>query len=320
MSSINNTTSIQSLTLLSEQLTIILGFVILISGFFGNLMNIILLLNLGSVNNNACSFYIFVKSFFDFVTLFVGLGTRILNQGFHIDLTLFSRLWCKFRIPFLDMTTLCSFSCLCFQSIDTFFSSSRSVSWRRKSNIKVARCLLLGFMCVWILMNIPYFFFQELVLNAPTRIYRCVTINGNYALFRSYFIVVGLYFIIPIIIVGVFGFLTCRQLQRLTVQQRRSLSALNKQMARMVLFQIIVVLIFIAPHALVTIYSIGTAGMIKTAYRLAVENVIQVVFNMYGYGALSVRKLLLRRTIIDQALFLLLDFVLLLLHSIPTIS
>lgn len=296
MSSINSTTNILSLTLLSQQLTIILGFVILTSGFFGNLLNIILLLSLGSVKTNACSFYIFVKSFFDLITLFVGAGTRILNQGFRIDFTSSNRLWCKFRIPLLDLITLCSFSCLCFQSMDTFFSSSRSVFWRRKSNMKVARFLVLGSLCIWILLIIPYFLFQELIFNVSTGTYRCVTINGNYALFRSYFVVVGLYFIIPIIVVSIFGLLTYRQLQRLTAQQRRSLSALNKQMARMVLFQIIVVLIFIAPHALATIYFIVTGTMVKSAYRLALETVIQVVFNMYGYGTLSVGELIFCRT------------------------
>lgn len=298
MSSTDNSTNL-SLNLLSQQLTVILGSIILISGIFGNLLNIFLFLSLGSVKNNACSFYIFIKSLFDLVTLIIGVSTRILTQGFRIDFTLSNRLWCKFRISLLDITTLCSFSCLCFQSIDTFLSSSRSVLWRRKSNIKVARYLVLLFLCIWILLNIPYFLFQELIFNASTGTYRCVTTNGIYALFRSYVILVGFYFIIPIIIVSVFGFLTYRQLQRLTIQQRRSLSALTKQMVQMVLFQIITVLVFIAPHAIATIYFIATAAVNKSPFRLAVENVIQVVFNMYGYGALSVGKVLLCITVLE---------------------
>lgn len=298
MSSTDNSTNL-SLNLLSQQLTVILGSIILISGIFGNLLNIFLFLSLGSVKNNACSFYIFIKSLFDLVTLIIGVSTRILTQGFRIDFTLSNRLWCKFRISLLDITTLCSFSCLCFQSIDTFLSSSRSVLWRRKSNIKVARYLVLLFLCIWILLNIPYFLFQELIFNASTGTYRCVTTNGIYALFRSYVILVGFYFIIPIIIVSVFGFLTYRQLQRLTIQQRRSLSALTKQMVQMVLFQIITVLVFIAPHAIATIYFIATAAVNKSPFRLAVENVIQVVFNMYGYGALSVGEFLLGITVLE---------------------
>jgi hypothetical protein len=129
--------------------------------------------------------------------------------------------------------------------------------------------------------------------------YTCVTTNGNYALFRSYFIVVGLYLLIPVMILSVFGFLTYRQLQKLTAQQRNSLSALTKQMTRMVLFQIIIVLIFVTPNALATIYFVATARMTKSVYRLAQESVIQVIFNIYGYGALSVRELLLWTHIVE---------------------
>ncbi|CAF3347590.1 unnamed protein product [Rotaria sp. Silwood1] len=120
-----------------------------------------------------------------------------------------------------------------------------------------------------------------------------MTTNGTYALFRSYFIVVGLYLVIPVMIISVFGTLTYRQLQKLTVHERRSLSALTKQMTRMILFQIIFVLIFVTPNALATIYFVATASMIKSVYRLAQESVIQVVFNIYGYGALSVSDLVL---------------------------
>jgi len=97
----------------------------------------------------------------------------------------------------------------------------------------------------------------------------------------------------------VFGFLTYRQLQKLTAHQQRSLSALTKQMTRMVLFQIVIVLIFVTPNALVTIYFVATASMIKSVYRLAQESVIQVVFNMYGYGALSVREFVLWTNIVE---------------------
>ncbi len=69
-------------------------------------------------------------------------------------------------------------------------------------------------------------------------------------------------------------------------------------MTRMVLFQIIIVLIFVTPNALATIYFVVTASMIKSFYRLAQESVIQVVFNMYGYGALSVRELVLWTNIV----------------------
>ncbi len=299
MSSMNNTTTILSLTLLSQQLNIVLGFVILISGLFGNLLNIVFFLNFGSFKNNACSFYILTRSFFNLVALLIGVGTRILSQGFHIDFTSSNRLWCKFRIPLLDIATLCSFSCLCFQSMDIFFGSSRSVFWRRKSNVKVARHLVIIFLCIWTLLDLPYFFLQDLILNVQSGKYTCVTTNGTYALFRSYFIVVGLYLVIPIMTISVFGFLTYRQLKKLTAHQRRSLSTLAKQMTQMVLSEIIIVLIFVTPYALTTIYFVVTASMIKSVYRLAQENVIQVVFNIYGYGALSVRKIVLCINIVE---------------------
>lgn len=323
MSSNNSTSSITlPLTLLSQQLNIALGFGILISGFFGNLLNIILFLNLGSFKTNPCSFYILIKSFFDLIALIIGVGTRILNQGFRIDFTASNQVWCKVRIPILDIATLCSFSCLCFQSLDSFFATSRSVSLRRKSNIKLAQYLLIIFLCVWILLDVPYFFLQDLLFNVRSGTFVCITTNETYVLFRNYFIVVGLYLVIPVIVISVFGFLTYWQLRKLTLHERRALSAFTRQTTRMVLFQILSVLIFVTPNALTTIYFVATASVSKSAYRLAQENVIQVVFNIYGYGALSVSiKIFLSPIKTTQEILLsIVEFVLLLLYSIETIS
>ena len=53
------------------------------------------------------------------------------------------------------------------------------------------------------------------------------------------FIVVGLYFVIPLFIISLFSILTYRQMSKLTYYHRHSLSQLTKQMTRMVLFEIL---------------------------------------------------------------------------------
>ena len=95
MSSNNNTSIILAIVQLQSAFrysSLTLGFILLIGGVLGNIVNIIVFIKFGNYKNNACSLYMFVRAFIDLCILLAGLATRILTTGFQIDFTLMNRI------------------------------------------------------------------------------------------------------------------------------------------------------------------------------------------------------------------------------------
>ncbi|CAF0992110.1 unnamed protein product [Adineta steineri] len=283
MSSNNNT----SITLAILQIqsafrypSLILGFILLIGGVLGNILNIIFFIKLGNYKINACSLYMFVRTFLDLYVLLTGLTTRILATGFRIDFTLMNRIWCKTRLGFTDITDESTYTLICLQSIDAFMCSSPSVAVRQKSNIRIAPYLIISTLCFWFLHEIPYFIFQDLVIVGGTPM--CITTNTIFVQYRSYFVYLGIFTTIPIIVISIFGFLTVRHMK--TIGVTRTLSSLTKQTINMALFQIFAVLVFNGPYTAWSIYLIVTSNVVKDTYRRAVEQLIASFASTYSYG------------------------------------
>ncbi|CAF1244541.1 unnamed protein product [Adineta steineri] len=270
------------------------GLFILIAGILGNILNIITLITLDYYKQNACSLYILSRSIFDLNILIFGLGTRILSQSFQIDFTLTSPIWCKLRVPIIYINTLSSYTFLCLQSIDAFLVTSLSINLRQKSNIQSARYFLLSFVFLWIIEELPYLFFQELIFVSEGNTLICTTINSIYAKYRTYFIYLFLTTIIPLILIIVFDLLTYRHLRIHSREKRhRLLSILGKQMTTMTLFHIAAVFLFQAPFAIAQCYFL-TVGISNNPIRGAQEQIIQQFFNILGYGIYAVRQFYLK--------------------------
>ncbi len=316
----NNTTSVQSISvqiqILSEYLSLTVGFILLIGGIVGNCLNILVFLTVDQYRQNACSLYMLVGSSVDLLFLLLGLTTRILSQGFNKDFTLINPIWCKMRSSLLDILSLSSFTCVCLQSIDIYFVTSRSVIMRQRSNIKVARCLLIGFMFLWIIHEIPSFIFQKLIYNndLPT----CATTNAIYILYHTYGATLLLTICVPISVISFFAFRIYKHLRSLTGRDQQFLSASARQMTRMALYQIAVVLLFQFPYGIATAYFTGTTNLPKSLDRQLQDKLTQAFFSIYVYGLYAVRNEI--HCQIEEILISFSEFILLLLSSIKTIS
>ncbi|CAF3953914.1 unnamed protein product [Adineta steineri] len=283
MSSNNNTS--MTLTILQLQTSfqyssLILGFILLIGGVLGNVLNIIVFIKVGNYKNNACSLYMFVRTFLDLNILLVGLTTRILSTGFQMNFTLTNRIWCKTRIGFVDINAQSTCTFICLQAIDIFMCSSPSVAVRQKSNIRIARYLIIGTLCFWFIHELPYYFFQDLVIVGGTPM--CIATNTIYAQYRSYVVSLGIVTIIPITVISIFGFLTVQHMK--TISVTRSLSSLTRQTISMALSQIFAVLVFNSPYATWQIYTVATANVVKDTYRRTVEQLVISFAATYGFA------------------------------------
>ncbi|CAF3787850.1 unnamed protein product [Adineta steineri] len=283
MSSNNNTSNTLAILQLQSgfrYLNIIGGFILLVGGVLGNILNIIVFIKVGNYKNNACSLYMFVRTFLDLNLLLVGLTTKILSVGFQLNFTLMNRIWCKTRTAFADMNALSTYTLICLQAIDIFICSSPSVAVRQKSNIRIARYLVIGTLCFWFIHGLPYYFSQDLVIVGGTPM--CITTNTIFAQYRSYVAVLGIATIIPITVISIFGFLTVQHMK--TISVTRSLSSLTRQTISMALSQIFAVLVFNSPYAAWQIYIAITTNVVKDTYRQTVEQLISSFTGTYVFG------------------------------------
>ncbi|CAF0723856.1 unnamed protein product [Adineta steineri] len=167
MSSTNTVASaILQLQVISQDISIALGFILLISGTIGNW------------KHNASSLYIFVKSLFDLFVLIIGVTNQITRLGFNIDLTAQSRVWCKLAISLINITFLNSltfsvFSFLTYRNLQTLTTQDRhSLSTLTRQVISLALLQVITLL----VFQVPY---------AIVQIYTLVTINLAKSTYRQ---------------------------------------------------------------------------------------------------------------------------------------
>ncbi len=291
---LNSTTSSSSsfiieLQFISRCLSLSSGFFLFVTGIVGNCLNVVTFFSMGHYKHNPCSLYMLAKALLELNALLVGLGTRILAAGFQIDWAVINRPWCTIRRCWITMNNVISFSLLAMQSIDIYLCSSSSAILRQKSNIIYARRIVIGILVLGFLHSLPFVFYQKLIVSA-TGVAACNTINATYNQYQLYFINLCLYVVIPVTVISIFGLLTYRNvhLANRQRQQRRILSNIVRQMIRMSLYNIVIVILFVTPYGIIQLYLLLTSGLAKTASRVAQEQIVSTFSTIYFYGAFSV--------------------------------
>ncbi|CAF3855746.1 unnamed protein product [Adineta steineri] len=210
------------------------------------------------------------------ITIYVGsviLIAGILGSGF--DLTRTSVAWCRARSFFLSTISVISFTCLCLATIDQFLATSQSAHLRRYSKIELAHRIVLFAIVVWYLQGIPWILFQNISPISNT----CIRTNNVYAIYVSIYLLVVLC-VIPVLVIIVFGWLTYRNI-RLTIVLAELRA--DRQLTKMTLVQIFLVIISIIPYGINNAYGLITAGMTKDVNQQLKESFTSTIVGLIGY-------------------------------------
>ncbi|CAF1271118.1 unnamed protein product [Adineta ricciae] len=160
-------------------------------------------------------------------------------------------------------------------TIDQYFASSQNVRIRRLSNIRWARRIVVIVIIIWCIYGIPPTLYSD--ISSTTK--ACAVTNAGYTVYFP-FHVIGLNCIIPTVVMVTFGYLTYRNI-RLTRALARQYA--DRQLVRMVLFQIILVIISFVPYGTYSMYSLISTGLTKDAYRLSQEAYALAVISLVTY-------------------------------------
>ena len=249
-----STLTVSTLGYISQQITIYGGSIILVGGIVGNLLNVIVFLNLRTFRENSCAFYLIVMSFVNIGNLMTGLLSRILMSGFDVDWTLISSFYCKFRWYGLQFCLLTSFTCICLATIDQYMATCAHVQWRQLSNIKTAYRLTALFIIIWLLHGILYIIYFDLIRSSLTGKISCTSGNIIFLQYHIWGYLIFLAGVLPLIVTSFFGLFAYNNIQQLA---RRTIPLvqreLDKQLIMMVLVQVICNFIFTLPYTILTI-------------------------------------------------------------------
>ncbi|CAF1132494.1 unnamed protein product [Adineta steineri] len=264
-----------SLSYVGTQLTIYVGSAILIAGILGNGINIFIFSSVRTYRNTPSTFYFLVGSIHNLLYLAINLTFRIVSVGSGFDLTRTSLAWCRARSFFLSTISVISFTCSCLATIDQFLATSQSAHLRRYSKIELAYRIVLVAMVVWYLQGIPWILYQNISPISNT----CVRTDAIYAIYVSVYLLLVLC-VIPVVVMIGFGFLTYRNI-RLTIALAELRA--DRQLAKMTLIQVVLVIISIIPYGINNAYGLITTGMTKDANRILIESFVSTIVSLITY-------------------------------------
>jgi hypothetical protein len=264
-----------SLSYIGGQLTIYVGSVILVAGILSNVTNIFIFSSLRTYRRTASTFYFLIGSIHNLVYIGINLTSRIVSLGSGFDLTRTSKAWCKARYFFISTLSVVSFTCSCLATIDQFLATSQSAYLRRYSKIELAHRIVLIVIVVWYLQGIPSILF----FNISPIINICVYTNSGFAVYVTIYLLV-LLCVIPVLVMAIFGCLTYRNI-RLTIALAEQHA--DRQLTRMILIQVVLVLISVTPYGINNVYGLITAGVAKDTNRQLKESFASTVVALISY-------------------------------------
>jgi hypothetical protein len=177
--------------------------IIIILGIVSNSLNIIILTR-PTLIRHACSLYFLCLAIINLFYSAVLLINNLLADGYQLDLSLHSNVFCKFISYLLILCPNISIYLIVLASIDRYCASSNKVRIRNFSSVRVARY------AIGLLILTFVFVFSRVLLVFDLRqdgIRQC-TLQSN-SIFSQIFLIVGiiLYIIVAPFSMIFFGFL-----------------------------------------------------------------------------------------------------------------
>ena len=262
-------------------LTIYGGGTIFVGGLVGNVLNLCLF---WSTRRNPCGFYFMCSSLINSTVLLCGLLTRILSIGFNLDGSRTNLVWCKTRIALTQCLFTMSLTCVSLASVDRFLISCRQDRWRKWSRLNSARYAMLINLIFWLVHAIPSVVLADLIPSASSSpiTWTCaLTPNRIYSIYSSYVILPIHLGCLPWSVLLLTGLLTYRNTQQLQLTRRRQL--LQRQLTRMMLVQIPVIVLSTCPYVIFSEYSIFTSTLSKSLDRRIAENLTSNIVTLLFY-------------------------------------
>ncbi|CAF3950200.1 unnamed protein product [Adineta steineri] len=259
--------------------------ILLILGTFGNTCNICIFIR-PKLRPIPCSWYFLASTCANFIALYMGCLTRVLTT-FNIgpQTTIALAIYCKTRSYLIYGSLSLSIWLIIGACIDRWASSCRNTRIRSFSNVKIAKRVIIGLTFIIYLIYGQMFYCFNGTYDSTSA--NCFTISAICQWYNS-FALFFTYSFFPCLLMLIFGSLTICNVrhsqQRLTPTQNILLKMQNnkkktpKQMAIMLLVQVICSIILSLPISIQNIYSQITINNEKSYDQQRIEEILDTLF------------------------------------------
>jgi len=242
----SSSSTIDTLNFLTEQISLYFGLFIAITGIFGQIFNIIIFTTLKTFRETTCGFYLTIVSIanlFQCAPILISVIT-LWNNNLYA-----SGILCKFHFFLLQYFGMVSLTGMCLTTIDQFLSMTRYRNW---NNMRLAiRCIIFIWI-FWFIHGIVTFIYYD--SNKIT----CIMTNHIFAKYYTYFYLLILRGILPVIIISIFSLLAFFKI-RSTANRQMNIIRLSRdrQLTAMTLLHVSFIVISTLPFVIVYAYALN---------------------------------------------------------------
>lgn len=233
----------------------------IVFGTVGNSLNLCIFTR-PNLYRSPCTLYLIAASIDNLLVTYTTMITRLLADGYSIDPTANSMAFCKVRYYVGYVLFALSpyfFILACF---DRYCSSSQSVVLRSWSDRRIAKRLIVVAIIAACLVYVHMAIFFEVQAISATFTY-CYSRRGVYSTFYSIFYLIA-YCLLPPFFMGLFTILTLNNVRRQSRQIMPGVAMqgvhrrLDRQLMRMLLYQVSTQLVCVVPFAILSLMGIFT--------------------------------------------------------------
>ena len=244
---------------ISVQIARVILTLFIIFGTLGNALNLCIFTR-PNLYRSPCTLYLIAASIDNLIVTYTTMLTRLLADGYSIDPTAQSMIFCKVRyyVGYVFFALSPYFFILaCF---DRYCSSSQSVALRSWSDRRVAKRLIVGAIIVACLVYLHMAIFFEVQTIYVIYTY-CYSRQGFYSTFYSIFYIIA-YCMLPPFLMGLFTILTLGNVRRQSRQIMPSTAThgvhrrLDRQLMRMLFSQVLTQLVCVLPFATLNLIAV----------------------------------------------------------------
>jgi hypothetical protein len=265
----------QTIVFINHIISVYVGFFIIITGFIGNIINILVFTQLKLFRRNQSAFYLTVAPIVDCCQLIFTTCIRVIAAAFSFDPTQTSLIWCKLRIYLAQCGATISLATVCFAAIDQYLSTSYHNRLRQISTFKLAQRLIGILIIFTALYAIPFPIFQEIRPSSG-----CATYNPTFNYFYSFVHLCIILGILPIVVSSFFSLLAYQNVRRITRRQMPIVRRrLDRQLTAMILVRVALFVITTSPFVGSRIYEINNSvDENNNSYSIAIQQLIKTTF------------------------------------------
>jgi len=277
--------------------------IILIFGLSGNILNLIIFTR-QTFLKQSCSLYFLCISLNNITMYLIGLTTRIIDDGFQLNLIYNNtNIYCKIRNYLVYTLFSISSWLLVLVSFDHLFSINQSTLQRQfycsyRMAFKLISLIIL--ICILVHIHMLIFYGYYLKLDSYNQLILTCTTNGFvYNLFFPFFILI-FYSLLPPLLMSIINILTIKNFRK----SRRQINSLTmfslsrtmkirrdiNQLIKVLTLQIFILILFTIPHSIYWLYIAFTLlnNTIKTNLTREYEkfslNIVRILLYI-NYGS-----------------------------------